>query len=66
MKKKLTRKVAFWAPKDLFESFQVCCDNNYKSVSEVFRDFMLYYVENEINEKKEKSKIDNGRVYRES
>ncbi len=54
MKEKINRKMMFVVQKSLYSDFQRVCEEQYKTMSEVIRDFMLQY----IKEYKSNEKID--------
>jgi hypothetical protein len=43
-KEKATRDVMIRVQPSLFKAFQEKCNNNYKTISEVIRDFMVKFV----------------------
>ena len=46
---KLDKKIVFVVQKSLYRNFKDICDNRYKTMSEVFRDFMFRYIEGDKN-----------------
>ncbi len=44
-KEKVTRDVVLRVQPSLFEKFRQRCQNNYKTISEVLREFMVKYVQ---------------------
>lgn len=52
MKEKVDKKMMFFAQKSLYEEFKKTCEKQYKTMSEVIRDFMLQYIKEHKNGKK--------------
>ena len=50
MKEKLDKKLIIVTQRSLYEQFKISCEKNYKSMSEVMRDFMLNYIQENKNE----------------
>ncbi len=44
MKEKLDKKILLAVQKTLYEDFQETCEKQYKTKSEVIRDFMIQYI----------------------
>jgi len=44
MKEKLDKKMIFGVQKSLYNNFKESCDKEYKTMSEVVRDFMVKYI----------------------
>jgi len=44
MKEKLDKKMIFAVQKSLYNNFKESCDKEYKTMSEVVRDFMVKYI----------------------
>jgi predicted alpha/beta-fold hydrolase len=44
MKEKLDKKVVMVVQRSLYNNFKKECEDNYKTMSEVLRDFMLRYL----------------------
>ena len=44
MKEKLDKKMLFMVQKSLYNDFNRVCEEGYKTMSEVLRDFMFQYV----------------------
>ena len=51
MKEKLDKKIVMVVQKSLYVDFKKTCENNYKTMSEVFRDFMFHYIKGSKNAK---------------
>ena len=51
MKEKLDKKMLLAVQKSLYEDFKRTCEGQYKTKSEVIRNFMLEYVKEHKNEK---------------
>ena len=56
MKEKLDRKINMVVQVSLYEEFKDVCEERYKTVSEVIRDFMLQYIKEHKNGKKSNNK----------
>ena len=52
MKKKLNKKMIFAVQKSLYNDFYNVCEDQYKTMSEVLRNFMLQYIKEHRNDKK--------------
>ena len=52
MKEKLNKKLVFVVQKSLYSDFQNVCEEQYKTMSEVVRNFMLQYIKEHRNGKK--------------
>jgi metal-responsive CopG/Arc/MetJ family transcriptional regulator len=52
MKEKLDKKIVFMVQKTLYNDFKNCCESEYKTMSEVVRDFMLQYIKENKNARK--------------
>ena len=48
-KEKATKDLNLRIQPSLYKNFKNCCDKNYKKVSEVIREFMLRYIEENKN-----------------
>ena len=60
MKEKLDKKLIIVVQRSLYEKFKDECEKDYKTMSEVLRDFMVRYIGDNRNGKK----TDNWGVYR--
>lgn len=52
MKEKLDKKMVFVVQKSLYNDFKEVCEDEYKTMSEVVRNFMLLYIKEYKNAKK--------------
>lgn len=52
MKEKLNKKMILMVQPSLYQNFKNSCEKNYKTMSEVLRDFMLHYIGEHKNEQK--------------
>ena len=50
MKEKLDKKIVMVVQRTLYEKFKAECQKNYKTMSEVIRDFMLQFIKEHENE----------------
>ena len=54
MKEKIDKKLVLVVQPSLHDNFKQSCESNYKTMSEVLRDFMLQYIKEHKNEVGEK------------
>jgi len=47
MKEKMTEEIRVMVQPSLYKSFKVACKKDYKTISEVIRDYMVQYVKRE-------------------
>ena len=52
MKEKINKKMMFFVQRSLYDNFKEVCEGEYKTMSEVIRDFMLQYIKEHKNEQK--------------
>lgn len=55
MKEKLNKKMILMVQPSLYQNFKNSCEKNYKTMSEVLRDFMLHYYTGEHNYEQKKT-----------
>lgn len=55
MREKINRKMMFVVQDSLYNDFRESCEKQYKTMSEVIRDFMLQYIKEHKNGKNDDS-----------